>query len=296
MSENSPDYDGTIPAANNYHVVEERPHRYYTEIPNIIFDKYDLRPSAFRLYAHLKRVAADSGRCWQSQSTLAHECHLSEPIIRQAKRELQAVGLIIIRELPNKTGGRKHHEIAIVDIWQENVAHYQSKGKNLTLPKGKNLTTKNNHVEEEPRLPPSSSLRSSDGGAAPSTENHEHESPKPTSTLKNVRKDGSFPKAVLDGMVDALGAVVNHRPTNDGEWGKYRKAAKCLLQSGATPETIPKLVSSAKRLGWETKHITPMALATNFGTLNGNGQETPFDFRQDPRGDECADINVDPRL
>jgi len=305
MSKDLPDREnqGTRITAN-YHIVEERPHRYYTEIPNIILDQYNLSLSAFRLYVHLKRVAADAGLCWQSQSTLAAACHLSLPVIRKAKRELESAGLIIIRDVPNQHGGRKHHEIAIVDIWQANVDYYASKGKILTLHKGKNLTPKNNPMEEKPRYLQDSEFHSESCALADNVESKvDSDVPEEVNVeqgKKSTRKprQPAFPKAEMDRMVKALAQHVGPPPTNDAEWGKYRRAAKLLLQSGATPDAIPKLKSAAQSNGWPTQYITVMALATNYGILTRSSPSNAppdYDWRRDPRGNEHVDISVDPR-
>ena len=99
--------------------------KYRTEIPNSI-DDARLSVYAFRLYAHLKRVAGDSGKCWQSTATLAESCSMSGGMVSKAKKELQAARLIEIEQVENKRGGRMFHNITVCDIWMENFIKYST--------------------------------------------------------------------------------------------------------------------------------------------------------------------------
>jgi hypothetical protein len=100
--------------------------KYRTEIPNIV-DDLDLSVYAFRLYVHLKRVAGDSGKCWQSTDTLAKSCKISNGMISKAKDELVEKRLIEITEEKLQRGGRAAHHITIVDIWLENFVKYSGR-------------------------------------------------------------------------------------------------------------------------------------------------------------------------
>lgn len=101
------------------------PRRFRTEIPNIV-DDMDLDPYSFRLYVHLKRVAGDSGQCWQSTKTLAKACRMSAGEVSKAKRVLLSQGLIQVIEKPNLRGGKAFHEIHIMDVWPKNLATFAS--------------------------------------------------------------------------------------------------------------------------------------------------------------------------
>jgi DNA-binding transcriptional MocR family regulator len=95
---------------------------YRTEIPNIV-DDMDLSVYAFRLYVHIRRVAGDSGSCWQGTRALAEACHMSLGKVGQAKRELEEAGLITISG--RRTASGPGHDIAIVDIWEKNSAAFK---------------------------------------------------------------------------------------------------------------------------------------------------------------------------
>lgn len=97
--------------------------KYRTEIPNIV-DDLGLSVYAFRLYVHLKRVAGESGKCWQSTDTLAKSCCISKGMISKAKDELVSKRLIEITEEKLERGGRAAHHITITDIWLENFIKY----------------------------------------------------------------------------------------------------------------------------------------------------------------------------
>jgi hypothetical protein len=99
--------------------------KYRIELPNLV-DDMDLSVYAFRLYSHLKRVASDSGMCWQSTETLAQACHMSAGAVSKAKDDLVKAGLIHIEEQQLDRGGRAAHHIFINDIWLENFIKYSS--------------------------------------------------------------------------------------------------------------------------------------------------------------------------
>lgn len=97
--------------------------RWRTELPNIV-DDMGLSVQAFRLYAHIKRVAGaqDDGRCWQSTKTLAVSCKMSTGKVVEAKQELVKHDLITLVR-----GDQKKSEtdnIYINDIWAKNFAHF----------------------------------------------------------------------------------------------------------------------------------------------------------------------------
>src|SRR5687768_6521811 len=61
--------------------------KFRVELPNVI-DDLKLKPCAFRLYVHMRRVAGESGECWQSTKTLAAACSMSTGSVSGAKKEL----------------------------------------------------------------------------------------------------------------------------------------------------------------------------------------------------------------
>lgn len=98
--------------------------KYFAQIPHLIDDS-GLSPYAVRLYLHLKRVAGESGECWQSTNTLARKCNMSMGSISSAKQELKAAGFIDITTVKSKSG-KPSHVISINDIWPENMKKYES--------------------------------------------------------------------------------------------------------------------------------------------------------------------------
>lgn len=126
--------------------------KYFIQIPNSIDDS-DLTVYEFRLYVHLKRVAGDEGKCYQSTQTLAKSCMMSTAAVSRAKKRLAEKKLIEIAMRPGEHGGRDYHEITIVDIWDKNMASYSQKqqvtGSNLqvtTVP----LASYPGAIKEEP--------------------------------------------------------------------------------------------------------------------------------------------------
>jgi hypothetical protein len=105
--------------------------RYFTIIPNVI-DDMKLSPFAKALYLHLKRVAGDNGKCWQSQRTLSNACCMSTFAVVKAKKELAAAGLIEIEVHKGEHGGKDYHVIAITDIWSENMQSFTKSDQDIT--------------------------------------------------------------------------------------------------------------------------------------------------------------------
>ena len=102
------------------------PRKYFIQIPNMIDDS-ELTVYEFRLYVHLKRVAGDEGKCYQSTQTLAKACKMSTAAVSRAKKSLAAKNLITIEGKPGEHGGRDYHEITITDIWEKNISSYSQK-------------------------------------------------------------------------------------------------------------------------------------------------------------------------
>lgn len=104
---------------------EHQPYRFFWMTPNII-DDTEMSLVAFRLYAHLKRVAGEDGACWQSTETIAKKCFMSAGSVSNAKKELEKLGLIRILTEKNKHGGKDYHEIVIIDIWGRNIDKFST--------------------------------------------------------------------------------------------------------------------------------------------------------------------------
>lgn len=128
-------------ATNNYQtqidegfiICEEKPlHHYRIEIPNCI-DDLELDPYTFRVYCHIKRVASDNGKCWQSIPNIAEHCKMSKKKVRQALHILEngknKFNSILIKISPRKRsdGGDDTSLITIIDIWNLNLTLYKKK-------------------------------------------------------------------------------------------------------------------------------------------------------------------------
>jgi hypothetical protein len=100
-----------------YKIREDGRRNNFTILPNII-DTMGLSLIAYRLYGHLKRIAGESGECYQSGRTIAKETCMSTGAISKAKDELTKAGLIKV-EVKN-TDRNIFHSITIVDIWDKN--------------------------------------------------------------------------------------------------------------------------------------------------------------------------------
>ncbi len=102
---------------------ESIPNDYFSQIPNLV-DIMGLSPHAYRLYGHLKKVTGETGKCWQSTTTLAKACNMSSGMVSKSKQELESVypPLVRIESKPFDRGA--YHEIVITDIWAINHAFW----------------------------------------------------------------------------------------------------------------------------------------------------------------------------
>lgn len=114
-------------------VEEPKPdHHYRIEIPNLI-DELELDVYEFRLYSKLKRVAGDSGTCFQSIKTLADGTKISERKVQQCLDSLSkgknklGIKLIKINYRKKSDGSNDTSLITIIDIWRVNGDHFRSK-------------------------------------------------------------------------------------------------------------------------------------------------------------------------
>jgi len=119
MSEEQAKYLGETPEHAEYQIRDESPHDYFCQIPNLV-DELDLTPQAYRLYGHLKRVAGESGKCWQSTKTLSDKCRMSAGAVSEAKKELENTYPPLIRITSKTKENGIYHEIVVTDIWQIN--------------------------------------------------------------------------------------------------------------------------------------------------------------------------------
>lgn len=168
MSEEKGKYLGEVQPDNEYQIRDEAtPRDYYAQIPNIV-DIMDLSPHAYRLYGHLRRVAGEYGKCWQSTKTLAKFCSMSAGKVSEGKAELESVYPPLIRIESKAFEKGQYHEIAVTDIWQINhdfftggqvtvktakgqVFHNMNEWSSSQYEKDRSqYETKNNPIKEKP--------------------------------------------------------------------------------------------------------------------------------------------------
>jgi hypothetical protein len=134
---------------------EETPRTHYAMIPHIV-DDMGLSPHAYRLYGHFRRVIGENGgKCWQSTATIAEHCKMSAGMVSKVKRELEAAGLVRIKEKRGR--GTIYHIVTLVDIWTRNAEHAEmlrsspSEGARSPDESARSQgETKKNPSEEEP--------------------------------------------------------------------------------------------------------------------------------------------------
>lgn len=119
----------------NFQILERKPdHHYRHEIPNIV-DELGLNPYQYRLYGHLKRVAGDSGACWQSLQQIADHTKMCKSVVHRTLDSLCLINpilkksLIIKQTRKREDGGDATSVYIIEDIWHLNGEFYREKLK-----------------------------------------------------------------------------------------------------------------------------------------------------------------------
>lgn len=97
--------------------------KYFFMMPNLI-DDLPLSPAAFRLYAHFKRVAGETGKCTESSTTLAEKLHMSKSTVARSQRELSLWGLIAVEKKRGEHGEFDSNVVTIKDVWNHNNSLY----------------------------------------------------------------------------------------------------------------------------------------------------------------------------
>ena len=99
-------------------------HKWRTETPNIILD-IGLNCYEGWLYVHIKRIAADGGRCTCSNKTLMEKTKMGLTKLKECKKSLQDKGLIKITERKNNDKSNQPSLIQIADMWEKNFIYFQ---------------------------------------------------------------------------------------------------------------------------------------------------------------------------
>jgi hypothetical protein len=120
--------------------------KYFTIVPNYVLNHSRAIDQA--LYAQIKRIAGDNGKCFASIGYFAKQLDSTRPTIRKSLKYLIDHNWIkeVKREIVKTTGGKQAMRTFIIeDIWGLNVNNYTKGGKNDThlKPKGgKNDTSR----------------------------------------------------------------------------------------------------------------------------------------------------------
>jgi len=104
--------------------------KYFTIVPNYVIE----HSSAYELavYTYLKRVAGESGTCWESANNIGKKLNADPKTIRKYLKVLIEKNLIEKVGVKGKT--KPTAEYKIIKIWELNTKHYQEKDKgNYTL-------------------------------------------------------------------------------------------------------------------------------------------------------------------
>jgi hypothetical protein len=136
--------------SKNRHLIEGIEPKYYARIPNMIID--DLNYSELALYTYYKRVAYDTGSCWQSTATIGKSLKMSPKKVKATRRLLEKRGLITVTANLKGDVECSPKTIRIVNIWQENIDRYNLPPVQNDPPLGTNCITPgyvSTHKEKE---------------------------------------------------------------------------------------------------------------------------------------------------
>lgn len=99
--------------------------RYFTIIPNYIVNHSTVYEQA--IYLYMKRVAGETGTCWESPKNIAKKLGIAPGTVRRYQKALVKRGWIEIAGTHRKT--KPTIEYRIVDLWELNTKHYTEKMK-----------------------------------------------------------------------------------------------------------------------------------------------------------------------
>jgi len=130
---------------SNFSIKDESSnHKYYTEVPNIIFE-IGLKANQISLYLAIKRSAGEQGYCTKSSATLCKEAGIGVrnfPKLKQSLADINKIlkcPLIIVKPRFTDVGDCDTDLIIIVDIWNINMQYFLDKrgGAKLQVPGAK---------------------------------------------------------------------------------------------------------------------------------------------------------------
>lgn len=99
--------------------------KYFTIIPNYIVNHSTVYEQA--IYLYMKRVAGETGTCWESPISIAKKLDISATTVRKYQKALVQRGWIEKVGVAGKT--KPTIEYKIVDLWQLNAKYYAQKEK-----------------------------------------------------------------------------------------------------------------------------------------------------------------------
>lgn len=121
---------------------------YFTQIQNIILEL--LEPIEFVIYANLRKIAGEGGKCFYSISNLSKKCKVSENTLRKSLKSLsenhyKEIGnktFITLQHRKKENGSDDTPIINLTNIWSHNIKYYDEKrsenvDKNLNIPGSK---------------------------------------------------------------------------------------------------------------------------------------------------------------
>jgi predicted ArsR family transcriptional regulator len=99
--------------------------KYFTIVPNYIVNHSTVYEQA--IYLYMKRVAGETGTCWESPKNIAKKLGIAPGTVRRYQKALVKRSWIEIAGTHRKT--KPTIEYRIVDLWELNTKHYTEKTK-----------------------------------------------------------------------------------------------------------------------------------------------------------------------
>ena len=246
------------------------PKRYWTQIPNIVFD-LDLKPLALLLYAHLKRAAGANldGKCTKSTATLVRETGMGAGTISRVRAELAKCRpdlknkpLITITEIPNPKGGKAFQHITITDIWKINMERFATSTEEIGA------------IDQVPAEVGSSSKPISRVEIKKNPEEKpDQEKPNPRGRAGGRRNPK--PPFCADPNAESRAELITFLQDRHGPMRSTREQAKALnwvLGIGYTPEQCRRCFEYLESQTWRGQAVTWLTVEKEIGTWRGKGE------------------------
>ena len=104
---------------------DEALRKYFTQIPNMIYDDPNLKPIDRDIYSVFKKIAGDLGECFMRLDNISKYIKVSRPTYLKSRNKLEALEYIITdeRKIDKNVNTWKSIHVKIIDIWDKNIEY-----------------------------------------------------------------------------------------------------------------------------------------------------------------------------